>query len=85
MSDIPGTRGPLTFQEVVFRAKSLKGCLLPRETCSPGCDLTQLTLDFDSSLPCIWAPLTGNREKQAPPHSSHRSDRSGVMMDTSLH
>lgn len=53
----------LTFQEVELRKKAPKGCLLPRGTCSPRCDLTHLTLDFDSSLLCIWAPLTGNREK----------------------
>lgn len=64
----------LTFQEIVLRAKFPKGCLLPKGMCSPGCDLTHLTLDFDISLLCIWAPMTGNREKQAPPHSSHWPD-----------
>ena len=65
---------PLTFQEVALTAKSPKERLLPRGTCSPGCNLTHLTLGFDSSPLCICAPLTGNREKQTPPHSSHRPD-----------
>lgn len=57
------------FQEVVLRAKSPKGCFLLRGTCGPAvCDLTRLTLDFNSSLLCTWAALTVNREKQASPH-----------------
>jgi len=71
--DLKDDKAPasLPFQEVALRAKSLKGCLLPRETCSPGCDLTHLTLDFDRSLLCIWAPLRGTREREVPLHSSH--------------
>lgn len=74
--DLKDNKAPatLTCQEIVLRAKFPKGCLLPKRMCSPGCDLTNLTLDFDISLLCIWPPVTGNREKQAPLHSSHWPD-----------
>lgn len=66
--DIKDDKAP-TFQEVVLRAKSPKGCFLLRGTCGPAvCDLTHLTLDVDSSLLCTSAALTVNREKQASPH-----------------
>lgn len=65
---------PPTFQEIILRTESPKGCLLPKETYSPRCVSTYLTLDFDSLLLCIWAPLRSNREKQAYLHSHHPPD-----------